>query len=100
MFYAQFSEFANSDGTPSADIVEVEIVAKNPTRPDRTIVQYPGPMGFCTDVFTRELFGTREAAAERLIERVESFRSEKKRRLDAVIEKIRSKHLPDPAVVG
>lgn len=100
MFYAQFSEYGLVDGIPSADIVEVEIVAKNPTRPDRTIVQYPGPMGFCTDVFTRELFGTREAAAERLIERLEVFKSEKQRRLDAVIEKIRSAHLPDEAVVG
>lgn len=100
MFYAQFSEYGLVDGIPSADIVEVEIVARNPTRPDRTIVQYPGPMGFCTDVFTRELFGTREAAAERLIERLESFKSEKQRRLDAAIEKIRSAHLQATAVVG
>lgn len=31
MFYAQFSEYGLRDGMPSADVVEVEVVSKNPT---------------------------------------------------------------------
>lgn len=100
MFYAQFSGYTNSDGVPSAEVVEVEVISTNPTRPERTIIQYPGPLGFCTDVYTRELFGTREAAAERLIERVLDFRAERSGRIDKVIEKIRSTYLQSSAVVG
>lgn len=100
MFYAQFFSIADYQGLPSASVVEVEEVGKNSAAEDETIIRYAAPASLVSNVKTRELFITREAAAERLIERIEEYRVEKSRGLDRIIEKIRSSHLQAPAVVG
>jgi hypothetical protein len=100
MHYAQFFSMADYRGLPSASVVEVEVIGVNTATLDETIVRYSGPASFVCNVKSRELFTTPEAAAERLIERVEEYRVENSRGLDRLIEKIRSSHLQAPAVVG
>jgi len=100
MHYAQFFSMADYRGLPSASVVEIEVVGPNTAATDETIVRYGGSASFVCNVKSRELFATPEEAAERLIERIEEYRAEISRGLDRLVEKIRSSHLQDPAVVG
>lgn len=100
MFYAQFFGTADYNGLPSAAVVEVEVIGENTGVSGESIIRYRSPVSFVANVKTRELFETSEAAAERLLERIEEYRIEKSRGLDRVVEKIRSTYLQAPAVVG